>query len=64
MEIKTQIMLRIPKRDGEGEPIRMNPDYSKGVYVTASAEAECGIIAQNWKTQEEEKKRLSKVNTF
>ena len=26
MESRTRIMVRIPNKDGEGEPSRMNPD--------------------------------------
>ena len=42
----------------------MNPDSSAGIYITASVEAECRMIAQNRKTQEEEKKRPKKLNAF
>ena len=37
---------------------------SSGIYVTASVEAECHMISQNRKMQEEEKKRTSKVNAL
>ena len=47
VEIRTRIMEIIPEKDGEGEPIRMNPDSSEGIYVTASVEAEYHMIAQN-----------------
>ena len=49
-------MVRIPKKDGEGEPILMNPYSSTGIYVTASVEAEGFVVSQNPKAQEEEKK--------
>ena len=57
MEIKTRRMVRISKKDGEGEPIRMSPDSSSGIYVTESVEAEGYMIAQNRKVQEEERRR-------
>ena len=37
---------------------------SSGIYVTASVEAECHMISQNRKMQEEENKRTSKVNAL
>ena len=64
MEIRTRRMVIMPKKDGEGEPSRMKPDSSSGMYVTESVEAKCNIISQNWKMQDEENKRASKVNTF
>ena len=57
-------MVRIPKKDEEGEPIRMNPDSPAGIYVTASVEYEYHMIAQNQKMQEEEKKIISKVTAL
>ena len=57
-------MVIILKKDGDGEPSRMNPDYSTGIYVTASVQDKCCIIAQNQKIQKEEKKRASKMNLF
>ena len=62
MEISTRIMIRIPKKYGEGEHIIMNTDSSAVIYVTASVEAECHMISQNQKMQEEENKRTSKLN--
>ena len=40
MKIRTRRMVRIPKKDGEGQPRRMKNDSSSGIYVTASVEAE------------------------
>ena len=57
MEIKTRRMVRMPKKNGEGGPIRMSPDSSSGIYVTESVEAEGYMIAQNRKVQEEERRR-------
>ena len=57
-------MVIITKKYGDGEPRRMNPDSSAVIYVTASVEAECRMIAQNWKMKGEENKRASKVNAF
>ena len=42
----------------------MNPEYSAGIYVTASMEDECHMIDQNRKMQEEENIITSKVNVF
>ena len=57
-------MIIITKKDGEGETIRMKPDSSAGIYVTTSVEAECHMLFQNQKMQEEEKKRTPKVNAL
>ena len=40
MEIRTQRMVIMPKKDGEGEPRKMNPDFSAGLYVTKSVDDE------------------------
>ena len=56
-------MAMIPKKYGELEPIRINPDSSAGIYVTASVEAECCMISQNRNMREENKKIASKLNT-
>ena len=42
----------------------MNPEYSAGIYVTASVEDECHMIDQNRKMQEEENIITSKVNVL
>ena len=42
----------------------MNPDSSSGIYVTASVEAQCRMIAENQKIKEEEKIKNSKVNAL
>ena len=42
----------------------MNPDSSAGIYVTASVEAQCRIIAENRNIKEEEKIKNSKVNAL
>ena len=42
----------------------MNPDSSAGIYVTASMEAQCRMIAENRKIKEEEKIKNSKVNAL
>ena len=34
MEIRTRRMVLIPNKDGEGDPIRMNPESSTGIYIT------------------------------
>ena len=62
MEMRRRIMVRIPNRDGEEEGIRMNPDYSAGIYVTASVEYQCRFIAHKRKMKEEEKIKSTKVN--
>ena len=36
METRNRRMARITNREGEEEGIRMNPDSSSGIYVTAS----------------------------
>ena len=57
-------MVRTTKKDGEVEPRRLNPNSSKGIYVTASVEADVHMRAQNRNIQEEEKKISPKVNEF
>ena len=57
-------MVRIPKRGGEEEVIIMNPDSTSDIYVTASVEAECRLIAQNQKMKEEDKIKMIKVNAL
>ena len=57
-------MVRMPNRDREEEGRRMNPDSSAGMYVTASVEAQCRMIAENRKIKEEEKIKNSKVNAL
>ena len=42
----------------------MDPDSSSGIYATASVEAQCILISQNWKTKEEEKIKNTKVNAL
>ena len=42
----------------------MNPDSSSGTYVTASAEAQCRLIARNQKMKEEEKINNTKLNAL
>ena len=64
MDIRTRIIIRIPKKDREVEPRRMDHNSSAGIYVTASVEAECRMISQSQKIQEEENKGASKVNSF
>ena len=56
MVIRTRRMVIITKR--------INLDSSTGIYLTASVEDGCHMIAQNQNTQEEEKKRASKLNDF
>ena len=53
MEMRKRIMVRMPNRDREEEGRIMNPDSSAGIYVTASVEAQCRMIAQNRKIKEE-----------
>ena len=57
-------MVSMPNRDKEEEGRRMNPDSSSGIYVTASVEAQCRLIAQNRKMKEEEKIKNTKVNAL
>ena len=54
----------MPNREREEEGRRMNPDSSAGIYVTASVEARCRLIAQNRKMKEEEKIKNTKVNAL
>ena len=42
----------------------MNPDSPAEIYVAASVEAECRLIAQNRKLKEEEKIKTIKVNAL
>ena len=39
----------------------MNPDSSDGIYITASVEAQCRLIAQNRKMKEEDNIKNTKV---
>ena len=64
MEMRKRIMVRMPNRDREEEGRKTNPDSSAGIYVTASVEAQCRLIAQNWKMKEEEKINNTKVNAL
>ena len=64
MEMRKKRMVRIPNRGGEEEGIIMNPDSSSDIYVTASVEAECRLIAQNRKMKEEDKIKMIKVNAL
>ena len=64
MEMSKRIMIRMPNMYGEEEGGRMNPDSSDGIYVTASVEAQCRLIAQNRKMKEEEKINNTKVNAL
>ena len=64
MEMRKRRMIRIPSMDREEEGRRMNPDSSSGIYVTASVEAQCRMIAENRKIKEEEKIKNSKVNAL
>ena len=54
----------MPNRDKEEEGRIINPDPSAGIYVTASVEAQCRLIAQNRKMKEEEKIKNTKVNAL
>ena len=54
----------MPNRDKEEEGRRMNPESSAGIYVTASVEAQCRMIAQNRKIKEEENINNTKVNAL
>ena len=42
----------------------MNPDSSAGIYVTASVEAHCRLIAQNRKMKYEDNIKNTKVNAL
>ena len=64
MEIRKRRMVRMPNREREEEGSRMNPDSSSVIYVTASVEARCRLIAQNRKMKEEEKIKSTKVNAL
>ena len=64
MEMRKRRMIRMLNRGGEEEGRRMNPDSSAGIYVTASVEAQCRLIAQNQKMKEEEKIKNTKVNAL
>ena len=64
MEIRTRITVRITSKYGEVEPSIMNPGSSARIYINASVEAECRMISQSQKIQEEENKGASKVNSF
>ena len=42
----------------------MNPDSSSGIYVTASVEGQCKLMAQNRRMKEDEKIKNTKVNAL
>ena len=42
----------------------MNPESSSGIYVTASVESECKLIAQNWNMKEVEKIKMIRINAL
>ena len=54
----------MPKGDGEEEGRRINTDSSASIYVTASVEYQCRVIAQNRKMKEEENIKNTKVNAL
>ena len=62
--MRKRIMVRMPNRDREKEGRKINPDSSDGIYVTASVEAQCRLIAQNRNVKEEEKIKNTKVNSL
>ena len=64
MEMRKKIMLMIPKIDGEEEGRIMNPVSSAGMYVTASVESQCRLIAQNRNMKEEYNINNTKVNAL
>ena len=64
IEIKKRRMVRTPNSYGEEEGIRINPESSAGIYVTASVEYQCRFIAQNRKMKEEENINNTKVNAL
>ena len=49
MKMRKRRMVKMPNRKVEEEYRRMNPDSSAGIYVTASVEDQCILIAQNRK---------------
>ena len=64
MEMRNRIMVRMPKRYGEEEVRRTNPDSSAGIHFTSSVEAECRLIYHKRKMKEEEKIKNIKVNAL
>ena len=50
----------MPNREREEEFRRMNPDYSAGIYVTASVEAQCRMIAENQKLKRRRRSRTQR----
>ena len=64
MEMRKRRMVMMTNRYGEEEGIRMNPDSSDGIYVTASVEAQCRLIDQKRNIKEEEKIKNKKVNAL
>ena len=64
MEMMQRKTVGIPKRYGEEEGRIINPKSSSGIYVTASVEAECILIAQNRNMKEQEKIKILKVNAL
>ena len=62
MKTRKERMVRIPRRDGEEEGSRMDPDSSDGIYVTESVESDFRLIAQNRHMREKEKIKMMKLN--
>ena len=60
-EIRKRRMVSMPNMDGEEEGRILNPDSSAGIYITASAEAQCRFISQKRKMKEEENIKNTKV---
>ena len=54
----------MPNRKVEEEYRRMNPDSSAGIHVTASVEAQCRLIAQNWNMKYEGNINNTKINAL
>ena len=62
MDIKCQRVLRITKIPGDYDGCRQNPDPSSGIYMDSATEAQCCIVAENWREQDEAKYNSVRVN--
>ena len=55
-------MVRLTNTTCEDYGCRPEPDYSSGIYMAAVKEAQCRIVADNRKKQEEVKENAERSN--
>ena len=57
-------MVCITNTRGEYDIYRHNPDSSPGIYMTVVMEAQCLIVSENWRKQDEVKQNAVQVNAI